>query len=62
MQSLAPRQDFIGVEDATYLYTGAESAPLKSQEQALGRYLQERANGELGGRSTSGPNNAASSG
>ena len=48
MQSLAPRQDFIGVEDATYLYTGAESAPLKSQEQALGRYLQERANGEAG--------------
>ncbi len=48
MQSLAPRQDFIGVEDATYLYTGAESAPLKSHEQALGRYLQERANGEAG--------------
>ena len=48
MQALAPRHDFIGVEDAAYLYTGAESAPLKSQAQALERYLQERAHGEAG--------------
>ena len=48
MDSLAPRQDFIGVEDATYLYTGAESAPLKSQAQALERYLQERSRAEAG--------------
>ena len=48
MDSLAPRQDFIGVEDATYLYTGAESAPLKSQTQVLERYLQERGRAEAG--------------
>ena len=48
MQSLAPRQDFIGVADSTYLYTGAESAPLKSQTQALERYLHERPRAEAG--------------
>jgi selenocysteine lyase/cysteine desulfurase len=48
MQALAPQQDFIGVEDSTYLYTGAESAPLKSQSQALERYLHERSHGEAG--------------
>ena len=48
MDSLAPRQDFIGVEDATYLYTGAESAPLKSQTQVLERYLHERGRAEAG--------------
>ena len=36
------------MEDATYLYTGAESAPLKSQAQALERYLQERSRAEAG--------------
>lgn len=48
MESLAPRQDFIGVEGAAYLYTGAESAPLKSQNQALERYLRERPRAEAG--------------
>ena len=48
MQSLAPRQDFIGVAESTYLYTGAESAPLKSQAQALERYLHERPRAEAG--------------
>ncbi len=48
MQSLAPRQDFIGVADSAYLYTGAESAPLKSQTQALTRYLHERTRAEAG--------------
>lgn len=48
MQSLAPQHDFIGVEDSAYLYTGAESAPLKSQTQALERYIRERPRAEAG--------------
>ncbi|MDE2815451.1 MAG: aminotransferase class V-fold PLP-dependent enzyme, partial [Chloroflexota bacterium] len=48
MQALAPRQDFIGVDDSTFLYTGAESAPLKSQTQALERYVRERPHAEAG--------------
>ena len=48
MQSLAPRQDFVGVADSTYLYTGAESAPLRSQTHALERYLHERPRAEAG--------------
>ena len=48
MQALASRQDFIGVADAAYLYTGAESAPLQSQTQALERYLRERPRAEAG--------------
>jgi cysteine desulfurase/selenocysteine lyase len=48
MDSLAPKHDFIGLEECTYLYTGAESAPLKSLVLVLSAYLLERARAEAG--------------
>ena len=45
MAGLAPKSDFLGLEEGTYLYTAGQSPPLKSHEQALRRWVEDKARG-----------------
>ena len=50
MTSLAPKSDFIGLEDRTHLAAGGETPFLKSHVEALTRYAHDKSDG-LPGRS-----------
>jgi len=42
------RDLFLGLENASYFYTGAESPSLKENKQSLTKYLEDKSKGELG--------------
>jgi selenocysteine lyase/cysteine desulfurase len=45
MAGLAPKSDFLGLEEGTYLYTAGQSPPLKTHEQALRRWVEDKSRG-----------------
>jgi selenocysteine lyase/cysteine desulfurase len=45
------RGDLAGVDDVSYLYTGAEAPPLRAHGAAIARYLADKAEGALGRQS-----------
>lgn len=48
MQPLIPRSEFIGLDECTWLYSGAESPPLQGVRDAVDEYVSARAFGPEG--------------
>ncbi|MEM7125462.1 MAG: aminotransferase class V-fold PLP-dependent enzyme [Chloroflexota bacterium] len=44
---LIPKDQFVGIENVAHLATGGESPMLKSHQQAIGRFFEHKAQGEM---------------